>query len=152
MFSQTAEYALRAASVLAAKAPASLTTVEIATATQVPQAYLSKVIQALRKSGVVTSQRGIGGGVKLARDLEEISVLDIINAVDPIQRIHTCPLDLKTHNVNLCPLHRKLDNVMEQAETAFRNTTLAEILSESGSPKPLCDIAQPIEIELTSGK
>ena len=44
----------------------------------------------------------------------------------------TCPLDLQSHSTNLCPLHRRLDAAMGQVEAAFGNTTLAEVLNESG--------------------
>ena len=40
----------------------------------------------------------------------EVTILDVVNAVDPIQRIKTCPLGLKTHGVRLCPLHRRMDD------------------------------------------
>ena len=53
MFSQTAEYALRSMSVLASKSPKVVTTLDLADATKVPPAYLSKVLQSLRKAGIV---------------------------------------------------------------------------------------------------
>lgn len=67
MFSQTVEYALRAVVHLAAESPRARTTDQIATATLVPKAYLSKVLQALVRGGVVKSQRGLGGGIALAQ-------------------------------------------------------------------------------------
>ena len=66
MFSQTVEYALRAVAFLAAQAPAARTTDQIAAATLVKRAYLSKVLQGLSRSGIVHSQRGIGGGMTWA--------------------------------------------------------------------------------------
>jgi len=140
MISQTVEYALRAVVHLASEAPASCKTQQIATITQVPAAYLSKVLQSLAKAKIVRSQRGIGGGVALAADPKVLSILDVVNAVDPLQRITTCPLGLKSHGTHLCPLHRRLDNAMAQVEAAFANTTLAEVLSEPGQPLPLCDV------------
>ncbi len=130
MFSQTAEYALRAISVLAERAPSSLTTERLAELTAVPQAYLSKVLQALRKAGVVQSQRGIGGGVSLAQKPEDVTILTIINAVDPIRRITECPIGLAAHGVRLCPMHSRLDAALEMVEDVFRQTTLAELLAE----------------------
>src|SRR4051794_10239395 len=105
MFSQTVEYALRAVVHLASKAPESQTTEEIAKSTRVPPFYLSKVLQSLVHGGVVKSQRGIGGGMSLARKPSELTILEVVNAVDPIRRIATCPLGLATHGVRLCPLH-----------------------------------------------
>ncbi len=139
MISQTVEYALRAVVHLAAKSPESRTTQQLAAVTQVPAAYLSKVLQNLAKAGIVQSQRGVGGGVSLAFEPQHLTILDVVNAVDPIQRIATCPLDLKSHGTRLCPLHRRIDNAMAEVEKAFRDTTLAEILGESGEPTPLCE-------------
>ncbi|MCA9229297.1 MAG: Rrf2 family transcriptional regulator [Planctomycetales bacterium] len=139
MLSQTVEYALRAVVHLAAEAPNGCTTQQLAKVTQVPAAYLAKVLQNLSREGIVSSQRGIGGGVSLAIEASELTILDVINAVDPIQRIKTCPLELGSHSPALCPLHRRVDNAIAQVETAFKSTTVAEILGESGQPKPLCD-------------
>jgi Rrf2 family protein len=108
----------------------------------VPPAYLAKVLQALVKAGIVNSQRGIGGGVSLARDARKLTILDIVNAVDPIERIRSCPLDLATHGTKLCPLHRRLDAALAQVEQAFRSTTLAEVLADPGKIKPLCETPQ----------
>ena len=67
MFSQTVEYALRAVVYLAYEAPEARTTEQIHKATLVKKAYLSKILQGLAKKGIVTTQRGIGGGVALAK-------------------------------------------------------------------------------------
>jgi Rrf2 family protein len=139
MFSQTVEYALRAVVHLAYEAPDARTTAQIAEATKVPKDYLSKILQGLAKRGIVTTQRGVGGGVSLAKTPEEVTILDVVNAVEPIERITTCPLGLKTHGVRLCPLHKRLDAAMATVEAAFRNTTLAEVLAEPSASVPLCE-------------
>jgi Rrf2 family protein len=141
MFSQTAEYALRAVVYLASQAGQARTTQQIARATKVPTGYLSKVMQGLGRAHVVQSQRGLHGGFTLARPATELTVLDIIQAVDPIQRIHSCPLGIKGH-INLCPLHRRLDLAMKLVEDALQKSSLAELLAEPerarGIPIPLC--------------
>ena len=141
MFSQTVEYALRATCFLAQQSPRACTTSQIAAATRVPAAYLSKVLQSLNRAGVIQSQRGAGGGISLAVEPGELSILTVVNAVDPIQRIHTCPLGLAAHGVRLCPLHKRLDNALAGVEKAFRETTLAEVLAEPSASTPLCDIS-----------
>jgi Rrf2 family protein len=140
MLSQTVEYALRAVVQLAYLSPEASTTSALATVTQVPPAYLAKVLRALVKAGIVSSQRGIGGGVSLAKDPRAVTILDIVNAVDPFRRIKTCPLELSTHGTKLCPLHRRLDAALAQVEHAFRNTTLAEVLADPSKVKPLCEV------------
>ncbi len=139
MLSQTVEYALRAMVYLAAESPESRTTGQISEATQTPTAYLSKVLQALGKSGFVRSQRGAGGGVSLAVRADELTILDVVNAVDPLQRITSCPLGLASHGVRLCPLHRRMDDALAHVEAAFAATTLAEVLADPTQPKPLCE-------------
>lgn len=140
MFSQTVEYALRAVIFLADRAPHPCTTDQIAEATKVPKPYLSKVLQGLARSQVVHTQRGIGGGVTLCKTPQELTILDVVNAVEPIQRIRTCPLGLVTHGTNLCPLHHRMDKALATVEQALRESTLAEILAEPSSSVPLCDM------------
>jgi Rrf2 family nitric oxide-sensitive transcriptional repressor len=139
MFSQTVEYALRAVMHLAHQAPNARTTDQIATATRVPKAYLSKVLQGLGRAGLVTSQRGIGGGISLAKDAAELTILEVVSAVDPINRIRKCPLGLASHGARLCPLHKRLDDALAMVEEAFGRTTLAEILDEPSESVPLCE-------------
>ena len=148
MFSQTVEYALRAVVYLAANPGVPLTTDDIAAKTLVPRAYLAKVLQALRRAGVVTMQRGVGGGVVLAHAPDQLTILAVVDAVDPIKRIRTCPLGLATHGVRLCPLHRRLDNALAQVEDAFRRTTLAEVLADPSEIRPLCEISPTRESAL----
>lgn len=138
VISQTVEYALRAVVHLASEAPAGRTTDQVANATRVPRAYLSKVLQSLRRAGLVHSQRGIGGGMTLTKSPADLTILEVVNAVEPIQRIHACPLDLAAHGVHLCPLHRRLDNALALFEEAFEHTTLAEVLAEPTTSVPLC--------------
>jgi Rrf2 family protein len=139
VLSQTVEYALRAVVYLAGQSPHARTTSQIATATRVPAPYLSKVLQALRRAEIVHSQRGIGGGVSLAIPAESLTILAVVNAVEPLQRIKACPLGLAAHGVRLCPLHKRLDNALALMEQAFGETTLAEILAEPSESVPLCD-------------
>jgi Rrf2 family nitric oxide-sensitive transcriptional repressor len=139
MFSQTVEYALRAVVHLADQVPSPRTTEQIAAATQVPKAYMSKVLQGLCHAKIVRSKRGLGGGMVLVKSPSELTILEVVNAVEPIGRIRECPLGLTAHGVRLCPLHKRLDNAMAMVEEAFRQTTLAEILAEPTESYPLCD-------------
>lgn len=138
MISQTAEYALRAVVHLATVASTgvpedsqlstvSQTAQQIATATQVPLSYLSKVLQTLARAGLIVSQRGLGGGFSLARVPGEITVYQVVQTVDPIRRITQCPLGLEAHQDFLCPLHAKLDAATALVEQSFRETTIADL-------------------------
>jgi len=131
MISQTAEYALRAVVKLAREAGSTMTTHQIADATKVPPGYLSKVLQALGRARLVVSQRGLHGGFALSRPPHQISVLEVINAVDPIQRIYSCPLRLPAHKNRLCALHRRLDEALEGVEHVLAQSTIDELLSDT---------------------
>ncbi len=133
MISQTAEYALRAMVFLAMQKSA-VTGQDIAAITKVPPGYLSKIMQQLVKGKLVNSQRGIGGGFILSRTPDKISILDVVNAVDPIDRIESCPLGIPSHGLNLCPLHKRLSDATAHVEAAFAQSRLSELIEESQSP------------------
>lgn len=137
MFSQTAEYALRAMACLARFSDRSMTTAEVAKVTLVPPGYLSKVLQQLSRAGLVKAVRGVGGGFRLRRDPEEITILEVVNAVDPIQRIRTCPLGLPEHGARLCMLHRRLDEAIAHVERALAGTLLSDVVRLPEQELPL---------------
>ena len=141
MFSQTAEYALRAVVSLADSDGSPLTTQQIAKVTQVPLDYLSKVMQSLGRCGLVESQRGKHGGFRLARPANRLTILDVLNAVDPLPRIRSCPLHLKSHTRQLCPLHKRLDDALCSVEKAFEDTVISDLLAPQSEVRPLCAIA-----------
>jgi len=85
------------------------------------------------------SQPGPHGGYSLARSPRRITILEVINAVAPIERIETCPLKLESHTTTLCPLHRELDQAYAHIEKAFQRVTVAQLIRRGSSVKPLCD-------------
>lgn len=138
MISKTAEYALRAVACLATSHGSTVSADQLAKQTKVPRRYLSRVLQELCAARLVQSRPGPGGGYELSIQPAEVSILDIVNAVEPIARITMCPLGLKTHS-KLCPLHAELDQVYEAAETAFASITVQNLLDSSSQVIPLCE-------------
>jgi Rrf2 family protein len=138
MSSLTAEYALRAVVMLGSNLGRPQTTQQIAEQTHVPSGYLSKVLQALGRAGVVESQRGLNGGFVLARPLNDLTLLDVVNAVDPLERIERCPLGRVEHVTRLCPLHRHLDRGIAEMESVLKGTTIAQLFAEQDLSQPLC--------------
>ena len=151
MLTQTVEYALRAVVCLANHAPDPQTNDELADVTQVPPAYLAKIMLNLKRAGLVHSQRGPNGGFTLTRAPRQVPLLDVVNAVEPMQRFTECPLNIRSHGGRLCPLHRRLDDVLAAAEDAFRNTSLADVLAERGGSAPLCQDELESLVTLQSG-
>ena len=149
MISKTTEYTLRAAVFLCDQSHQSATSQQIADATPVPDRYISKVLPQLVQAGVLTSRRGPTGGFTLARPASVITMLDIVEAVEPIQRITCCPLGLSEHQKSLCPLHQRLDEIAAASQDALQETTLADLISRPGiaplgiQPSPLCTNCTP---------
>lgn len=141
MLSQTAEYALRAMVTLATAKGGARTAQEIAAESQVPLDYLSKILHSLAKAGLVTAQRGRGGGFQPVHRISELTVLEVVSAVDPVKRIKTCPLGIKSHGETLCPLHRKLDDAMKTVEDAFASTTIQSLVGKSFCESETCHAA-----------
>jgi Rrf2 family protein len=80
--SARADYALRAAIELAASQDGHVTADQLARAQQIPGKFLEAILTQLRRAGLVRSQRGPDGGFWLARPAQEISLADIIRAID----------------------------------------------------------------------
>jgi Rrf2 family nitric oxide-sensitive transcriptional repressor len=142
MLSQTVEYALRAMVMLAERYGHPRVTREIAATARIPSAYLSKVMQGLVRAGLVNSQRGLHGGFTLTREPSQISVWDVVQAVEPLERITVCPLGLPSHGTQLCPLHRRLDQAIAEVQQSFQQTILSELLEDERGRRPLCDVSR----------
>ncbi len=143
MFSQTTEYALRAMSCLAYAPESPVSTTDLATQTRVPSNYLAKVLQILASAGLIVGRRGVGGGYRLSRSPAEITMLEVINAVTPIERIGQCPLGIKSHGTSLCSLHRRLDGGAASIIDLYGGITFEDIVRGQGEPRrPLCDTGE----------
>lgn len=152
MISQTVEYALRAIVTIAQHDGAPCTSQKISEITQVPAPYLSKMMQGLVRANLVTSKRGLHGGFVLMKDASELTIWEVVDAVEPFKRIRECPLGLGSHAGTLCPLHRRLDDSMAMVEKSFRGTTVAELLSDTSSVTPLCEDKKLMQITLNKSE
>jgi Rrf2 family nitric oxide-sensitive transcriptional repressor len=150
LISQTVEYSLRAVVALAYRGSEPCTAQQLSVLTEVPGPYLAKLMQGLVRAGLVHSRRGLHGGFILARDAKDLTILEVIDAVEPFKRIRECPLRIGAHAGGLCPLHRRLDDAMETVERSFRNTTVAELLDSSGGRAPLCERTGVVNLDPTT--
>lgn len=140
MLSKTAEYAMRAVVCLGRDSYETASADHLAQRTKVPRRYLHKVLQDLVRAKLVRSQPGPGGGYALARSPEKLTILDVVNAVAPLERIRHCPLGLPLH-AELCPLHSELDRVYAATEAALKRVTVAQLLHSTSSIVPLCEVS-----------
>jgi len=74
----------------------------------------------------------------LNRAADDLTILDVINAVAPMERITSCPLGLKSHT-SLCPLHDELDKALAATETAFAAVTIRQLLKSTNPIVPLTE-------------
>lgn len=146
MLSQTVEYALRAMMYLASLGGQAVNCETISERTRVPSGYLSKVMRDLVCAKLVHSFRGPHGGFSLARSANDISLLDVVNAVDPIPRIQHCPLDNPLHTL-LCPLHQRLDDALAYVERSLRSATLGSVLTSSTCSGACSTLFPPVTLE-----
>ncbi len=152
MLSQTTEYALRAMSCLAYMPDELVSTAQLAEVTHVPMNYLAKVLQLLAKADLITGRRGVGGGYRLNRPASDISLMDVINSIDSIDRIRSCPLKLENHSGKLCPLHARLDGAAKALIDTFEGISLANMIAEDPSIRPLCSAEMTTRVNLTLNK
>jgi Rrf2 family protein len=125
------DYALRAALELAASdgdRPVKAET--IATAQQIPPRFLEKILNDLRRAGIVESRRGVEGGHLLAAPPEEIHVADVIRAIDgPLANV----AGRRPHELSFSGPAEKLPELLVAARAALRDvldrTTLADVVS-----------------------
>ena len=116
-------------------------TPKLAAVTQVPGNYLAKVLQLLSSADLITGRRGVGGGYRLTRPSDQISMLDVINAVAEIRRIDSCPLNLPNHTGRLCRLHSTLRDATDSVIDIYSSVTLADLSDPTEDTLPLCDPA-----------
>jgi Rrf2 family protein len=147
MLTLTAEYALRALVWLADHPQEPQTAEAMGRGTRVPVGYLAKIMQQIVRSGIATSQRGQRGGFTLARPPADLSILDVVRAVEPTRSEPPCPVDHERHGDQLCKLHRRLHEIEQQAISAYRLTTLADLLvaKSDGAEASLCPMPRRVE-------
>lgn len=129
MFSQTGEYALRAAGYVAQHGgDGPVLAKNISEHMQVPLKYLQKVLRVLVRSKVLTSTRGIGGGFRLVKPASKVSVADVIDAFEDIPALMKCPFGrTQCGGKKPCPLHTRWEKVAGACSDFLENTTLADI-------------------------
>lgn len=142
MISKTAEYALRAVACLAAATEKPVSADVLAAKTMAPRRYLTRVLQDLAAAQLLTSRSGPGGGYELLHSPSELTILAVINAVSPLERIRQCPLGIESHT-QLCPLHAELDRAYAAVEVAFQGVTIQDILESTSPIIPLCPTPEP---------
>ena len=136
MLSQTAEYALRAVLYLAERSDDGTVRVgEMAQALRIPRNYLSKILHRLARAGVLASTRGKTGGFQLAVAADRLRLSEIVAPFDRVDERRRCLLGRpQCSDRTACAAHSRWKDVADTVATFFRETTVAELLSDAAVP------------------
>ena len=107
------------------------TTAEIAAFFEASKHHLAKVHQRLTKAGLIYSNRGPAGGVGLAKDPAEITLLDIYEVMEGPMMCHACLFGKDVCPRADCVLGELLPGLARQVKDYFEKTTLAQLAKES---------------------
>jgi len=136
MFTQTGLHAVRALVVLA-RLPAGeyAGTGHLAKQTGAPRNYLGKLLQTLAHAGLVESQRGLGGGFRLAQPARKITLLDVIEPFEHVSRWNGCILgNPRCSEAVPCALHEHWKAARGPYLEFLQQTTLADVLTSDRLP------------------
>lgn len=134
MLSQAVGYAASALGRIAAAGGASVLIKDVAEDCDIPPAYLAKIINSLARKGLVITQRGVGGGVSLARSAGELSLFDLCVALDdPIVAARCMFGTAQCSDERACPAHEFWK--AHRAKQAFflQRTTIADVAAFEAS-------------------
>jgi len=97
----------------------------------IPKSFLAKIFQDLAKSGILRSQRGAGGGFSLARPADQITVLEIIEAIDGKIALQRCLSEVPDcERRESCALCSLFEQAQDRLKEVFSRTTLSELAAK----------------------
>jgi Rrf2 family protein len=129
VISQTAEYALRSVLYIARRpGDARVPAAEIARVLRVPERYLARVLNTLRRTGVLESVRGAHGGFRLAMPARGITLLEVVGPFEPVGEAPPCLLrGQRCGEEGSCSAHAAWNGVAAGVRDFFRNTTIEDL-------------------------
>jgi Rrf2 family protein len=126
IFSKKCEYGLQAVLYLATFGSGIIVSADdIAKKLDIPKEFVSKILQSLTESGIVSSRKGKSGGFSLAQDPQKIKLIDIVAAIDGLNMFNNCVLGFPNCNpVNPCPLHDRWGVLRTQTYNMLNEDTI----------------------------
>lgn len=132
-FNATTDYAFRVALHLACNEGRVVSRREISEGNHVTTMFLQKIMAALMEAGLVTSYRGASGGFTLSRSAEEITLLDVLEAMEGKLILNRCLADHASCSRGAaphCAVHRRLTRVQEVMRAELGAIRLSELAAE----------------------
>ncbi|PCJ32157.1 MAG: [Fe-S]-binding protein [Gammaproteobacteria bacterium] len=108
----------------------SITLADISERQGISLSYLEQLFARLRRKELVTSSRGPGGGYKLSRSADEISVLDVILSVDEKMDNTACSSQANCHEGEQCLSHELWQSLSEQIKLYLSEISLGQVVSD----------------------
>lgn len=97
----------------------------------IPEDFLHKTIQVLSRAGLAVTQRGLQGGVRLGCPLEQITIADVIEAMEGPIALNVClSPGFQCKNLATCKVRQTLGRAQQAMLAELRKTSLAEIAAE----------------------
>jgi Rrf2 family protein len=138
------DYAVRAAVELAAAEGETRKVADIASAQNIPPRFLENILLALRRAGLVQSRRGADGGFRLARPAEQVTLADVLRAVEgPLANVQGVAPDQVTYDGAASSLRDVWVAVRASLRVVLERVTLAEVAAGSLPPDVSALIADP---------
>lgn len=117
---------------------------DIAARQDISLSYLEQLFGRLRRAGLVESVRGPGGGYRLARTIEDITIADILSAVDELIDATHCAGGENCQRQQRCPTHNLWRALTVQIDHFLNRVTLADLLVDPDNPEqPLRPMSLP---------
>ncbi len=133
---RTSRYAIRAVVELARHGGDRVSAETLSRDLELPENYLSKTLHALAQDGLLDSNRGPGGGYRLAVPAEELPLIRVIESFETLDASEECVLGREEcSEENPCPVHSEWKEVAAPIVKFFRRTTVGEAAGdEVGNP------------------
>lgn len=123
------DYAVRCVLYLSERSGEVVMVPDIARAKDIPRSFLAKILQKLTKAKIVRSYRGIRGGFMLARKPVDISLLDVIKAIEGPLAMNRCVVDRKSCRFRTaCAVHPVWVDVKRELEDSLRTWNFERLL------------------------
>ena len=129
IYSRSAEYAIRAFVQLAAVPDGKYAMVKnIAEESETPTHFLAKILQQLARKGFLRSSKGPTGGFTLRRPADEITLLEIVDAIDGLSEYQRCPSGMTECNDEApCGMHESWKALRSRILEYMEATTIADV-------------------------
>ncbi len=149
----TGEYAIRAMLHLASLRFGTVAQIsEISRQWEIPENFLRKISAQLSNAGLVASQRGLGGGITLARPAEVITLLDIIEAVEGKISLNKCLMcDAFCPRDSWCAVHLVWGEAQDKLKEVLTSKSLAQLAAQSADRRAAIEV-NPAAASITNTK